>query len=133
MMRMMPYYFRPEEAGDLDFTCQLVLGGPGGGTWVLRVADRRCNVRPGSVQDPDLTVRCDGRVFLGIHRGEVNPVWQLLTGGIRLAGRRGLFLAFPRLFPVSPAEGSIRRWIWQLRLAAAKWTSRRSSRTQALQ
>jgi epoxyqueuosine reductase QueG/putative sterol carrier protein len=118
MMRMMPYYFRPEEAGDLDFTCQLVLSGPGGGSWVLRVADRRCNVRPGSVDDPDLTVRCDGRVFLGIHRGEINAVWQLLTGGIRLEGRRRLFLAFPRIFPVYPAEGRVRRWLWRLRRAA---------------
>src|SRR5262249_37352832 len=38
MMRMMPYYFRPEEAGALDFTCQLDFSGEGGGRWVLRIA-----------------------------------------------------------------------------------------------
>ncbi len=126
MMRMMPYYFRPEEAGGLDFTCQFDLGGPGGGAWVLRVADRRCNVRPGTVDAPDLTVRCDGRVFLGVHRGEINPVWQLLTGGIRLEGRKRLFLVFPRIFPVYPGEGRFRRWLWQLRRATASARSTHS-------
>jgi epoxyqueuosine reductase QueG len=124
MMRMMPYYFRPEEAGDLDFTCQFHLSGPGGGDWVLRVAEARCNVRPGTTEAPDLTIRCDGRVFLGVHRGEINPVWQLLTGGIRLAGRRRLFLVFPRLFPVYPPEGIMLRWLWTLRRAWGRVSGR---------
>jgi epoxyqueuosine reductase QueG len=124
MMRMMPYYFRPEEAEGLDFTCQLLFDGPGGGEWVLRVADLRCNVRPGTADAPDLTVRCDGRIFLGVHRGELSAVWQLLTGGIRLGGRRRLFLVFPRLFPVYPEEGPIRRLLWSLRRTSARWRRR---------
>jgi epoxyqueuosine reductase QueG len=115
MMRMMPYYFRSEEAQGLDFTCQLDFSGPGGGTWVLRVADQRCNVRPGVAADADLTVACDGRVFLGVHRGEISAVWQLLTGGIRLRGERQLFLTFPRLFPVYPAAGIFSRLAWLTR------------------
>jgi len=130
MMRMMPYYFRPEEARGLDFTCQLTFSGPGGGTWVLRVAEQRCNVRPGVTDDADLTVECDGRVFLGIHRGEVNAVWQLLTGGIRLRGKKQLFLTFPRIFPVSPPDGVLARVMWALRHLRTRRTPRsaRSSR-----
>jgi ferredoxin len=128
MMRMMPYYFRPEEAGDLDFTCQFELSGPGGGRWVLRVADQRCNVHPGTAEAPDLTIRCDGRTFLGVHRGEVNAAWQLLIGGIRLAGTRTLFLAFPRIFPVAPKDGRLRRWLWQLGTRRQAQVGRRDSR-----
>jgi len=113
MMRMMPYYFRPEEAGDLDFTCQFDFSGPGGGQWVLRVAEERCNVDPGTIANPDLTVRCAGALFLAIHRGEANAVRALLTGKIRLAGRRRLFLVFPRLFPVYPRESVFARVGWR--------------------
>ena len=121
MMRMMPYYFRPEEAAGLDFTCQLELGGEGGGRWVLRIAEERCNVRPGVAEAADLTVRCDGKLFLGIHRGEVSPLWGLLTGAIRLEGRKKLFLAFPRLFPVAPPDSILHRAAWHLRRAWRKW------------
>ncbi len=124
MMRMMPYYFRPEEAGGLDFTCQFDFSGEGGGRWVLRVADERCNVRPGSVENPDLTIRCDGAIFLGVHRGEVSPVRQLLTGGIRLEGKKQLFLVFPRIFPMYPDEGLFHRLVWHAKRAWRKWRGR---------
>jgi len=121
MMRMMPYYFRPEEAGDLDSTCQLDFCGEGGGRWVLRIADQRCNVRPGTIDAPDLTVRCDGRLFLGIHRGEVSPITSLVTGKIRLEGRKELFLAFPRIFPMSPGETIFHRIAWHLKRVWRRW------------
>lgn len=104
MMRWMPQYFRPEEARGLAFTTQLSLDGPGGGDWVMRVADQRCEVRPGTVADADLVVRMPALLLLAIHRGEASPIWGLLTGRIRLGGRRRLFLLFPRLFPTEAAS-----------------------------
>lgn len=115
MMRMMPYYFRPEEAGDLDFTCQFDLAGEGGGRWVLRVADRRCNVRCGTAESPDLVVRCEAELFLRIHRGEASAPVALLLGRIRLQGKRSLFLGFPRLFPMYPGESWLERLAWHAR------------------
>jgi ferredoxin/putative sterol carrier protein len=127
MMRMMSYMFRAEEAGDLDFTCQFDLDGEGGGRWVMRIVDERCSVRPGTTEAPDLTVRCDGRVYLGIQQGTVNPVVELLRGGIRLEGRKELFLAFPRLFPMAPPkEGVFARLAWRARRG---WRRRRDARS----
>jgi putative sterol carrier protein/Fe-S-cluster-containing hydrogenase component 2 len=120
MMRMMPYYFRPEEAGSLDFTCQFDFSGPGGGRWVLRVAEERCNVAPATAAAPDLTVRCDASLFLAIHRGEASALGALLLGKIRLAGRRRLFLAFPRIFPVTANDSIAARLAWHLRRASRK-------------
>src|SRR5207237_539382 len=70
----------------------------------MRIADGRCEVRPGTIDTPDLTVRMPALLFLAIHRGEASPVWGLVTGRIRLAGRRRLFLHFPRLFRPTAAE-----------------------------
>lgn len=115
MMRMMPYYFRAEESAGLDFTCQFDLSGPGGGQWVLRIAEERCNVDPGTIADPDLTIRCEAALFLAVHRGEASAVRALLFGQIRLSGQRRLFLVFPRVFPVSADESLLARVSWHVR------------------
>jgi len=78
-------------------------------------------VRPGTTPAADLTIRCDGTLFLGIHRGEVSPVRALLTGQIGLEGRKELFLAFPRLFPMAPGETIFHRAAWYLRRAWRQW------------
>ena len=47
-------------------------------------------------------------LLLAVHRGEASPVWGLLTGRIRLRGRRRLFLLFPRLFPTEAPRRRLR-------------------------
>src|SRR5439155_17964963 len=105
MMRWMPQYFRPYEARGLAFTTQFLLTGEGGGAWAMRIADERCEVRPGTLERPDLTVRMPALLFLALHRGEASAAWGLVSGRIRLRGRRRLFLLFPRFFP---SEGGAR-------------------------
>jgi epoxyqueuosine reductase QueG len=118
MMRWMPQYFRPEDARGVAFTTQFVLGGAGGGTWAMRIGSGRCEVRRGSVPDPDLVVRMPATYFLAVHRGDANPVWGLLTRRIRLAGRRKLFLLFPRLFPTEAPSSLASRWLFFARRRA---------------
>ena len=115
MMRNMPHYFRSTEAAGLDFTCQLELTGEGGGSWVMRVADRRCTVHPGRAERADLTVRSPADLFLRVHRGETSAVPQLLLGRIRLSGRRRLFLVFPRIFPARAGATRLHRFVWHVR------------------
>ena len=116
---------RSSEARGLAFTTQFLLSGPGGGAWVMRVADERCEVRPGTVDTPDLTVRMPALLFLAIHRGDASPAWGLVTGRIRLAGRRRLFLHFPRLFPTEASSSTLARWLF---LARRSFARRRGSR-----
>jgi epoxyqueuosine reductase QueG len=124
MMRHMPQYFRSEEAAGLDFTTQLVFTGAGGGEWVLRIAGGRCAVRPGVADAADLVIRCPATLFLGIHQGLKSPLWALLTGRLRLAGARRLFLVFPRIFPTTDGGTWLRRVVYEAR----RWRSRRRDR-----
>jgi ferredoxin len=117
MMRWMPQYFRPGEARGIAFSTQFVLTGAGGGEWAMRIGDERCEVRPGSIERPDLTVRMPALLMLAIHRGEASPVWGLVTGRIRLGGHRRLFLLFPRLFPGEPGSSAVHRLAWHARRA----------------
>jgi len=109
MMRNMPQYFRSDEAAGLAFTTRFVLGGAGGGEWVMRIAGGRCEVRPGTTAEADLTIRCAGTLFLAIHQGTASPVWAMLTRRLRVEGARRLFLLFPRLFPTAPPSGLLAR------------------------
>jgi putative sterol carrier protein len=118
MMRNMPQYFRDTEAGDLSFTTVFELTGNGGGLWTMTVDRGRCRVEPRAVVEPDLTVRCRADVFLGIHRGTVSPALALLTGRVRLRGRRRLFLTFPRLLGFAPGSSPIHRLAYKVRRVA---------------
>jgi len=115
MMRLMPFYFRPEESVGLDFTAQINLSGPGGGNWIVRVVDERCNIGPGTAPAPDLTVDCDGALFLAIHRGEASPIAALLLSRVKLSGRKALFMTFGRLFPARPPSSAFHRLAWHAR------------------
>jgi putative sterol carrier protein len=121
MMRNLPQYFRDTEAGDLSFTTVFELTGPGGGTWTMTVDHGRCRVEQGVIPEPDLSVRSGADVFLGIHRGTVSPVLALLTGRIRLGGRRRLFLTFPRLLGFSPGSSWMHRLAHRIFSAKARW------------
>ena len=114
MMRWMPQYFRPIEARGLAFTTQFVLDGPGGGSWIMRIADEHCEVRPGSAEAADLVVRMPALLLLAVHRGEASAVWGLLTRRIRLGGRRRLFLLFPRLFPTEAPSSRLHAWGYRI-------------------
>jgi epoxyqueuosine reductase QueG/putative sterol carrier protein len=115
MMRWMPQYFRPTEARGLAFTTQWELTGPGGGDWVMRVGDERCETTPGRTDAPDLVIRSPATYFLAVHRGEANAVAGLLLGRIRLRGKWRLFLRFPALFGFEPGQTVVHRWFFRAR------------------
>jgi NAD-dependent dihydropyrimidine dehydrogenase PreA subunit/putative sterol carrier protein len=123
MMRNMPQYFRSGEADGLAFRTQFDLSGAGGGRWVMRIENKRCEVRPGTIADPDLIIRCSGTLFLGIHQGTKSPVWAMLTRRLRLQGDRRLFLQFPRIFPTATGSG----WVDRARFAFKRWRRRRAT------
>ncbi|MFQ5477826.1 MAG: SCP2 sterol-binding domain-containing protein [Candidatus Binatia bacterium] len=110
MMRNMPQYFRDVEAGGLEFTTQFTFEGRGGGDWVMRIANRRCAVRPGTTDSADLGIRCDGAVFLAIHRAELSPLLAVVTGRLKLTGDPRLFLTFARIF----AQPSGNSWLHRM-------------------
>jgi len=94
----------------------------------MRIAGGRCEVRPGTIEAPDLTIRMPARLFLAIHRGDRSAAWGLVTGRIRLAGRRRLFRHFPRLFPTEAPSNPLARWLF---LARRRWRRPRRRRPPA--
>jgi Fe-S-cluster-containing hydrogenase component 2 len=117
VMRNLSQTFRAEEADGLAFSTQFDFRADGGGLWWARIGDGRCQVGGGAIEAADLVVRCPGALFVDISRGLASPPLELLRGRLRLAGRRRLFLAFPRLFGLTPGHTIFHQLAWRLRRA----------------
>ena len=92
----------------------------------MRVANQQCQVYPGEIDNPDLTVQCPGDLFLAVHRGESNAALQLLLGRIKLKGDRKLFLTFPRILANTPGSSIFHRAVWHAKRAIRGLRERRA-------
>ncbi len=96
--------FDPASAGDLDAEFELHVRGGRSARFAVRIADRRCTVRPGAARDPGATVELSADDAIRLVSGAVG--WPELLAGHRLAlgGDAFLALRFPPLFalPAGP-------------------------------
>jgi len=66
--------------------------------WHLRMENGAPAVGPGSVADPDLTLRCRFSDWVDLTAGRSEPWRVLLTGKLRPSGRLRMMLRAPKLF-----------------------------------
>jgi phenylpropionate dioxygenase-like ring-hydroxylating dioxygenase large terminal subunit/putative sterol carrier protein len=92
--------FRPEEAGELDFTIQYVVLGGCAEEFVVRVAERVCRVEPGRAVRADLRIDVDAESWLEIQAGSAHPMAVMSAGKLSFAGDVGLAMSLARMFPV---------------------------------
>jgi hypothetical protein len=85
-------------AANMPFTAVMVISGPGGGTWTIRVADGGCTVTEERAPQADLVLTQSVETFQATLIGAKNPMIAMLTGKIRVHGMRNL-ATFGKLFP----------------------------------
>ncbi|GAB4443578.1 MAG: hypothetical protein Kow0031_25840 [Anaerolineae bacterium] len=94
----LPQALVPEAAAGLNATIQLALSGDGGGDWLLNLADGKLTVDPGTSPEPDLTLGMDAADFVGLLKGEADPMALFMGGKIAVKGDYSLALQFQQLF-----------------------------------
>ncbi len=94
----MPDAFDPEAAGDLRAEIQFDLSGPGGGKWVVGIADGNCEVRKGEALSPAVTIEAPGEIWVKIARGEIDRPKALMQGLYRVKGDMKILSRMPQLF-----------------------------------
>ncbi|MBU1207163.1 MAG: SCP2 sterol-binding domain-containing protein [Proteobacteria bacterium] len=94
----MPNAFDPAAAGDLQAGIQFAVSGEGGGKWVISIARGRCEVRPGEVAAPDLTIETPDEVWVKIAKGEIDRPRALIEGLYKVKGDMKLLARMPQLF-----------------------------------
>ena len=79
-MLSLPGRFQPKIAGNLAATIQFNFAGTEDPFWVVSIADGRCTVAEGMVEEPDATVMMTAADFIGINSGEI-PAPEVFWGG----------------------------------------------------
>lgn len=90
--------FKPDEAGDMRVRMQFVLTGPGGGSWFVVIKNGRCTVTRGTGSSPDTTLTASAADYLKITNGEMNKLWALVRGKLRVSGDMGKVRPFFKCF-----------------------------------
>ena len=84
----------------MEANFQFELTGEGGGTWVISVAGGQCQVKEGAIENPDVTVEMSTDDYVGMAKGQLNPMNLFMTGKIKLSGNMGLAMKVMNLFEV---------------------------------
>ena len=74
LIDLLPKTFLPERAEGVNATLQLRLTGEQAGEWVATIADKKCTVRAGKVENPTLTIEASTQDVLDVFTGSKNQL-----------------------------------------------------------
>ena len=94
----MQSHFNPAAATGLDKTIQLNLSGVQGGTWAIKIVNQTCELIPGGVDKPDLTLSLTDEDWLAFIERRLNPMMAFMTGKIKATGDLSLAARIMSLF-----------------------------------
>ena len=98
LIKHMPSVFKADDAGDLNVTVMFDLEGDDGGQWGLYIADGKCSVSEGAVEDPTATIKMKADDYVKMATGDLNPVSAFMMGQIRVEGDLNTVMKMQTLF-----------------------------------
>jgi putative sterol carrier protein len=97
---IMKSVFNPAAAKGTNKTFQWNVSGEQAGVWAVKVADQTCEVIPGGVEKPDMTLILSDQDWLSIAEGKLDPMNAFMTGKVKVTGDMMLAMKINQLFPV---------------------------------
>ncbi len=95
--------FRPEAAEGLRAVYQIELAGDGGGVWHLTIAEQRCELACGPVEQPDVAITMSVGEWDELVAGRLDALSAYLSGRLQIAGDLSLATRIPSLFGLPQA------------------------------
>jgi putative sterol carrier protein len=91
-------HFNPEAASGLNKILQLNISGNEAGKWALKIANQTCELIPGGVEKPDLTLSLADKDWIAIAEGKLDPMNAYMTGKLKTTGDITLAMRIPSIF-----------------------------------
>ncbi len=91
--------FNPAAAAGLNKTFQWDITGEQAGKWAIKIANQTCEVIPGGVEKPDLTMQMSDQTWLAITEGKLDPMNAFMTGKVKASGDLMLAMRMQQVFP----------------------------------
>jgi putative sterol carrier protein len=91
-------HFNPEAAAGLNKILQLNISGDEAGKWALKIANQACELIPGGVEKPDLTLSLADKDWIAIVERKLDPMNAYMTGKLKATGDITLAMRIPSIF-----------------------------------
>lgn len=98
VFELMPSRFLPDKAAGVNAVIQFDLTGEGGGQYYVSITDGICTTAEGTAPNPNMTLTGAAADYLGIVRGEINPMQAFMQGKVKVKGDMGLALKMQQMF-----------------------------------
>jgi len=81
-----PNPIKLENLEDTKALIQITIDGEDGGAWFADVHNNLCEIKEGSVEDPDLSIKAKDQEAKKLLAGELDPMKAYMTGKVRVVG-----------------------------------------------
>jgi putative sterol carrier protein len=98
LIKILPKAFLPEQAKGTNATIGIHAQGEGGGDWIIKIANGRCEVEEGKLANPDLYLSANTETMLGIFTGKIDGMRAFMKGDIQFKGSMGLAMKLSHMF-----------------------------------
>jgi putative sterol carrier protein len=102
VFRRMPERVNARAAAGTDATIAWRIGRPGGGfdSYLVRIAEGRCEVSQDTEGEPRVSLQMDSLTFCKLVTGNANPVMQFMSGKLSVRGDLMFAATVTRLFDI---------------------------------
>lgn len=90
--------FNPGAAAGLNKIIQLNITGEDAGKWAVKIANQTCELIPGGVEKPDLTLTTSDTDWVEIVEGRLDAMQAFMGGKLKTNGDMMLAMRIPNLF-----------------------------------
>jgi putative sterol carrier protein len=95
----MPKFFNSAAAAGMTNSFQWNITGEQAGLWAFKVHDGVCELVPGGVEKPDVTITISDKDWIAMTEGKLDAPSAFFSGQLKIAGDMGLALRVSQLFP----------------------------------
>ena len=92
--------FNPGAAAGLNKILQFNITGEQAGKWAFKVVNQACELIPGGVEKPDLTLSLVDKDWFAMVEGKLNPMNAYMTGKLKATGDIAFAMRLSNLFGI---------------------------------